>query len=100
MASSSDFGYNIGDVLTENYDDLIFVLNKDNICEYINEKIHMDKLGYINLNEKIFNIIHPEDNPKSELFLQKLLEHGQAIEKLRIRQKDRYEYAKSYCRGI
>jgi hypothetical protein len=36
MGSSSGFGYNIGEVFTDNFNDLIFVLNKNYGCEYIN----------------------------------------------------------------
>ncbi|NHJ20188.1 MAG: PAS domain S-box protein [Candidatus Lokiarchaeota archaeon] len=92
MASNSDFGYNIGEVFKENYEDLIFVLKEDFKCEYVNKKIHLEKLGYISLNEKIFNVVHPEDIPNCQKYLQKLLKHGKATETLRIRQKEGFEY--------
>ena len=92
MASSSDFGYNIGEIFEENYEDLIFVLNEDFKCEYVNEKVQLEKLGYICLNEKIFNVVHLEDIPNCQKYLQKLLKHGNATEILRIRQKEGFEY--------
>jgi len=92
MASSSEFGYNIGEVLTENLDDLIFVLNENFECEFVNEKIHIEKLGYLSLKNKITVILHQDDLPLGNVFLQRLLKNGQAIEHLRIRQKNSYVY--------
>jgi PAS domain S-box-containing protein len=92
MASSSEFGYNIGEVLTENLDDLIFVLNENFECEFVNEKIHIEKLGYLSLKNKITVIFHQDDLQLGNLFLQRLLKNGQAIEHLRIRQKNSYVY--------
>jgi len=92
MVSSSDFGYNIGEVLTDNLDDLIFVLNKNFECEFVNEKVHMAKLGYLSLRDKITAILHQDDLQIGNVFLQKLLKNGQAIEHLRIRQKDSYAH--------
>jgi len=92
MASSSEFGYNIGEVLTENLDELIFVLNEDFECEFVNEKIHIEKLGYLSLKNKITVILHQDDLQLGNVFLQRLLKNGQAIEHLRIRQKNSYVY--------
>ena len=92
MASSSELGYNIGEILTENLDDLIFVLNEDFECEFVNEKIHIAKLGYLSLRDKITVILHQEDLQIGKVFLRRLLKNGQAIEQLRIRQKSSYVY--------
>jgi len=92
MASNSDFGYNIGEVLTENLDDLIFVLDENFECEFINEKIHIAKLGYLSLRDKITVILHQDDLQICNVFLQRLLKNGQVIEHLRIRQKNSYVY--------
>ncbi|MFX0010339.1 MAG: hypothetical protein ACFE9R_08495, partial [Candidatus Hermodarchaeota archaeon] len=69
MVSSSDLGYNIGEIFEENYEDLIFVLNEDFKCEYVNNKIHFEELGYISLSEKIFNVVHPEDISTCQKYL-------------------------------
>jgi hypothetical protein len=41
---------NFGDILIENFDDLIFILNENFECEYVNEIVHLKKLGYSCLN--------------------------------------------------
>ena len=92
MASSSEYGYNIGEVLTENLDDLIFVLNENFECEFVNEKIHIAKLGYLSLRDKITVILHQDDIQIGNIFLRRLLKNGQAIEYLRVRQKNSYVY--------
>ncbi len=92
MASSSDFGYNIGEVLTENLDDLIFILNENFECEFVNEKIHKEKLGYLSLRDKLTVILHHDDLQLGNGFLQRLLKNGHAIEQLRVRQQNIYVY--------
>jgi len=92
MASSSEFGYNIGEVLTENLDELIFVLNEDFECEFVNEKTHIKKLGYLSLKNKITVILHQDDLQLGYGFLQRLVKNGQAVEHLRVRQKNSYVY--------
>ncbi|MCK4382653.1 MAG: PAS domain S-box protein, partial [Candidatus Lokiarchaeota archaeon] len=92
MASSSELGYNIGEILTENLDDLIFVLNENFECEFVNEKIHIAKLGYLSLRDKITVILHQDDIQIGNIFLRRLLKNGQAIEHLRVRQKNSYVY--------
>jgi len=92
MASSSEFGYNIGEVLTENLDELIFVLNEDFECEFVNEKTHIKKLGYLSLKNKITVILHQDDLQLGYGFLQRLVKNGQAVEHLRVRQKKNYVY--------
>ncbi len=52
MASTSNFGYNIGEVLTEFLDDPIFVLNEKYEFEYNNENLHLKNLGLVNLEGK------------------------------------------------
>jgi PAS domain S-box-containing protein len=94
MASISDFGKenNIGDILKENFDDLIFILNESFECEYINEKVHLKKLGYSCLTHKILDNFYYSDLERGLNFLQNILKAGTAIEQLRIRQKDGYGY--------
>jgi len=94
MASVSDFGkeHNIGDILKENFDDLIFILNENFECEYINEKVHLRKLGYSCLAHKIIDNIYYGDLDQGLNFLQNILKAGNAIEQIRIRQKEGYGY--------
>ncbi len=94
MASVSDFGkeHNIGDILKENFDDLIFILNENFKCEYINERVHLRKLGYSCLAHKILDNIYYGDLNRGLNFLQKILKAGNAIEQIRIRQNEGYGY--------
>jgi len=94
MASVSDFRKenNIGDILKENFDDLIFILNESFECEYINEKVHLKKLGYSCLTHKILDNIYFGDLNRGLNFLQNILKAGTAIKQLRIRQKEGYGY--------
>ena len=94
MASVSDFRKenNIGEILKENFVDLIFILNENFECEYINEKIHLRKLGYSCLAHKILDSIHNDDLNQGLNFLQNILKTGKAIEQIRIRQKEGYGY--------
>ncbi len=94
MASVSDFGkeYNIGDILKENFDDLIFILNESFECEYINEKVHLKRLGYSCLAHKILDNFYYGDLNRGLDFLQNILKSGKAIVQIRIRQKEGYGY--------
>ncbi len=90
MASVSE--HNIGKILKENFDDLIFILNENFECEYINEKVHLKKLGYSCLAHKILDNIYLGDINRGLNFLQSILKAGEAIEQLRIRQNEGYGY--------
>ncbi len=94
MASVSDFGkeYNIGEILKENFDDLIYIINENFECEYINERVHLKKLGYSCLAHKILDNFYYSDLNRGLIFLQNILKTGKAIEQIRIRQKEGYGY--------
>jgi len=92
MASSSNSSYNIGQILVENLDDLVYILNQDFKCEYINEDIHLEKLGYSCLGKKVTDFIYYSDLKQAIVFLQKILNLGKATEHLRFRHKDKYVY--------
>jgi len=94
MASVSDFGKenNIGDILKENFDDLIYIINENFKCEYINERVHLKKLGYSCLAHKILDNFYYDDLDRGLNFLQNILKAGNAIEQIRIRQKEGYRY--------
>ncbi len=85
MASTTNFGYNIGDVLKENLDDPIFVLNKDYEFEYATENLHLKNLGLTSLGGKITDILHPDDFQRGVDFLQNVLKLEQTVETLRVR---------------
>ena len=65
MASTTNFGYNIGEVLKEYLDDPIFILNKDYEFEYVTDNFHLQNLGLRGLEGKITDILHPEDSQRS-----------------------------------
>ena len=94
MASVSDLEIekNIGDILKENFDDLIFVLNENFKCEYINEKAHLRKLGYSCLAHKILDNFYYGDLNRGLNFLQNILKAGNAIEQIRILQREGYRF--------
>lgn len=88
MASVSDFG----DILIENFDDLIFILNENFECEYVNEEVHLKKLGYSCLAQKILDNFYYADLDRGLNFLQNILKAGKASEQIRIRQDEGYVY--------
>ena len=92
MSSISDKFYDVGKVLFEFFDDLIYILNEDYICEFINLPIHEKRLGYNSLGKKFENFVHFQDFKKGNKFLFKLKETGIANEQLRIKDKKDYSY--------
>ncbi len=92
MASTTNFGYNIGDVLKEYLDDPIIILNKDYEFEYTNEKFDLKNRGLPGLKCKLTDILHPNDFQGGVDFLQKVLKFGQAVEMLRVRYGDNFRF--------
>ena len=92
MASASNFGYNIGDILKEYLDDPIFILNKDYEFEYSSDKLHLKNLGLISLKGKITDILHPNDFQRGVDFLQNVSKVEQAVETLRVRYGDNFRF--------
>ena len=92
MASTTNFGYNIGDVLKEYLDDPIFILNKDYEFEYITESFHLQSLGLRVLEDKITDILHPNDSQLCADFLGKISKFEKAIETLRVRYADNFRF--------
>ncbi len=92
MALTSNFGYNIGDVLKEYLDDPIFILNKDYEFEYCSNNRHLKNLGLISLEGKITDILHPHDFQRGVDFLQNVSKVEQAIETLRVRYGDKFRF--------
>ncbi|MFX1406593.1 MAG: PAS domain S-box protein [Promethearchaeota archaeon] len=92
MASISEASYNVGHILAENLDDLIYILNDNFDCEYVNDKIHQQILGYTSFSKNIADFVHYGDLKKTIKFLNRALKTGKAIEQIRIRDKDNYRY--------
>jgi len=92
MASISETSYNIGHILTENLDDLIYILNDNFECEYVNDKIHLELLGYTSISKNIADFVHYGDLKKTIKFLNRTLKAGRALEQIRIRDKSNYRY--------
>lgn len=92
MAVSSNSPYNIGQILIENFEDLIIILNENYKCEYINEKTHQEQLGYSCLKKNITDFIYYNDIKQTIKFLQRILKIGRAVEHIRFRIKSTYGY--------
>ena len=92
MASTTNYGYNIGDVLKEYLDDPIFVLNKDYEFEYATENVHLKNLGLTSLGGKLTDILHPNDSQRGVHFLQNVSKLEQAVVTLRVRYADNFRF--------
>ncbi len=90
MTAISNKLYDIGNILYESLDDLIYILNEKYECEYVNSTIHEKKLGYNSLFKKFQNFVHIRDLKKFNKFIYKLKETGTANDQFRIR--DRIDY--------
>ncbi|TES93637.1 MAG: PAS domain S-box protein [Promethearchaeota archaeon] len=92
MASTTNFGYTIGDVLKQYLDDPIFILNKEYEFEYITENFLLKNLDLNTLEGKMPDILHPKDSQRGVEFLQKVSKFGQAVETLRVRYGDNFRF--------
>ncbi|MFX0176750.1 MAG: PAS domain S-box protein [Candidatus Hodarchaeota archaeon] len=92
MASISEANYNVGHILTENLDDLIYILNDNFECEYINDEVHFELLGYTSISKNISDFVHYGDLKKTIKFLNRTLKTGRALEQIRIRTRNNYSY--------
>ncbi len=92
MASTTNFGYNIGDILKENLEDPIFILNKDYEFEYATGNLHFKNLGLMNLEGKLTDILHPNDFQGCMDFLQNILKFEQAVITLRVCYDDKFRF--------
>ncbi|GAH88644.1 unnamed protein product, partial [marine sediment metagenome] len=92
MASTTNFGYNIGDVLKEYLDDPIFILNEDYDFEYISENFLSKNLSLNALEGKMTVILHPNDSQRCVDFLQRVLKFEKAVETLRVRYGDNFRF--------
>ena len=92
MASTTNFGYNIGDVLKEYLDDYIFILNEDYEFEYITEKFLLKNLNLNTLEGKMTVILHPKDIQRGVDFLQNLSKFEAPAVTLRVRYADNFRF--------
>ena len=92
MAIKSNNNYNIDRILSENIDELLYILNREYICEYINENYHSKNLGYSALSKKFTDFIYYQDLKKASKFLKKAFFGDIIIEQVRILCKSDYKY--------
>ena len=92
MTSSSTLNCNISEILMENFEGLIYKLNPQFKCEYINESIHNKVLGYSILSKEIQDIIYFADIKQARNFLNNILRTGKATEQIRIKQYENYAF--------
>ncbi len=92
MASTSNFGYNIGNILTEFLDDPIFVVNEKYEFEYITDNFPLKILDMVNLGGKITDILHPNDFQRGVNFLENIARYDQARETLRVHYGDNFRF--------
>ena len=92
MASTTNFGYNIGEVLKEYLDDPIFILNGDYEFEFITENFLLKNLNLNTIEGKMTDILHPNDSQGGVDFLQRVLKFEKAVETLRVRYGDNFRF--------
>ncbi len=89
MSSSSKNTYNIGQIISENIEDLIFIFNRNYKCEYTNLKADLEEL-YISIeNKKLNHFIHPHDIVSMIDLLEITFKLGYGIAEIRIKYGDR-----------
>jgi len=93
--------------ITENVNDLILVINKENRLEYINEKPFKSILGYSKedlIGKSVIENIHPNDVKKCMAAIKKGSIEGETSVKLRVRDKNsiyhRFEFSGGWFRDI
>ena len=92
MESFPDYKYDIGTILYNNFDGLIYILDEEFNCEYINQNYHRNELGYSSHSKNLTDFIHFEDRDKFLKFLDIVIVEGKAIEQVRIQSKKGYQF--------
>ncbi len=88
MSSSSKNTYNIGQIISENIEDLIFIFNRNYKCEYTNLKADLEEL-YISIeNKKLNHFIHPHDIVSMIDLLERTFKLGYGTAEIRIKYGD------------
>ncbi|MFX0140523.1 MAG: PAS domain-containing protein, partial [Candidatus Hodarchaeota archaeon] len=78
MTSTFKSNSKIGQIFSENIDDLIFILNEKYLCEYMN-------FQYLTANVKINDFIHPEDLKHVIKYIKRIFKIGYGIEEARLK---------------
>jgi len=89
MSSSSKNTYNIGQIISENIEDLIFIFNRNYKCEYTNIKANLEELHVSNENKQLHHFIHPHDAVPMIDLLERTFKLGYGIAEIRINYGDR-----------
>ena len=92
MDSFSDYEHDINNILFSNFDGLIYILDEEFNCEYINQKNHLNELGYSSYSKNLTDFIHFEDKNRFLKFLDKVITEGKAIDHVRIQSKKGYQF--------
>ncbi|MFX1497728.1 MAG: PAS domain S-box protein [Promethearchaeota archaeon] len=91
MTMISNENYDLIEIISNNIDDLLYILNNSFECEYVNERVHIHSIGYSCMSKKFTDYIHLSDKKKSIDFLRKILRNGEAVEEIRILSNDGYK---------
>ncbi|MFX0039592.1 MAG: PAS domain S-box protein [Promethearchaeota archaeon] len=78
MASMYESYDKLGQIISKNMEDPIFILNEDFHCEYTNSQ-------YFQINQKINEFIHPEDLKRINRLLKNILKLGHGTEEAQIK---------------
>ena len=92
MESVPNKEYDMSEIVYQNFDGLVFVLDLNYECEFINQKVHEKELGYSSLSKGPINFIHFEEQDNFLEFLDKVLINGKATEQFRIQTKYGYQF--------
>ncbi|MFX1492988.1 MAG: PAS domain-containing protein, partial [Promethearchaeota archaeon] len=92
MSAISNSNYDLIEILSNNIEDLMYILNDSLECEYVNEKTHVDSIGYSCLSNKFTDYVYGSDIEKAIEFLKKVLKSGEAVEEFRIMTNGGYKY--------
>ena len=82
MTSTFESYSKIGQIFSENIDDLIFIINDKHQCEYVNFKDSTSR-------KKINEFIHPDDFKRVNKLLKNIFKTGYGIEDVQIRYNDK-----------
>ncbi|MFX1321611.1 MAG: PAS domain S-box protein [Promethearchaeota archaeon] len=89
MSSSSKTTYNIGQIISENIEDLIFIYDMNFKCEYTNTNIDLEELHVSTENKQLHHFIHPHDTVPMIDLLERTFKLGYGIAEIRIKYGDR-----------
>ncbi len=78
-------------LISENFKDLITLLNNNLVIEFINELSYFNLLGYMNddiLEKSVFELIHPEDRELTKIIFKNIPKKGERSIQHRFKHKD------------